>query len=581
MKTKLICLFCLLLNSFVLLSQENYKELCDGKSADVNVWNRQKQNIGISWGDTNIRYSKIDVPKLQICFNQKLRGWKGEKLNALFLVWNKSEDCCITVETTDLSRKGSSISKENISVGFVRYVMTDEFAKEGKTSCGFRDKTEWDSSLVADVIDIRKDFILQKHCVTPVWVSINIPHDIISGEYSGAFIVNVNGKELKRLGLQIQVLDSELPSPSQWNFHLDLWQNPYSVARYYNVDIWGKKHFEVMRPIMKALADAGQKVITTSIMHKPWNGQTYDYFESMVTWRKKLDGTWSFGFDIFDKWVEFMISLGIDKQINCYSMVPWNYSFKYFDERTNSMKYVKTKPGDKEYDELWFAFLVDFAKHLKAKGWFSKTCLAMDERPLPIMKTVVDLIRRADKDFKIALAGLYYEDIEPELYDYCISTDQELPEKVIQRRSKNNLVTTFYTYCADYKPNTFTFSDPAEATWIPLYAAKLGVDGYLRWAYNSWGENPLQDSRFRQWSAGDTFLVYPGFRSSVRFEKMIEGIQQYEKLQILKKENKVKKSVMRKLEDYINSLSIQNLLEEGRASSDIHKITNLLNDASF
>lgn len=581
MKTKLICLFCLLLNSFVLLSQENYKELCDGKSADVNVWNRQKQNIGISWGDTNIRYSKIDVPKLQICFNQKLRGWKGEKLNALFLVWNKSEDCCITVETTDLSRKGSSISKENISVGFVRYVMTDEFAKEGKTSCGFRDKTEWDSSLVADVIDIRKDFILQKHCVTPVWVSINIPHDIISGEYSGAFIVNVNGKELKRLGLQIQVLDSELPSPSQWNFHLDLWQNPYSVARYYNVDIWGKKHFEVMRPIMKALADAGQKVITTSIMHKPWNGQTYDYFESMVTWRKKLDGTWSFGFDIFDKWVEFMMSLGIDKQINCYSMVPWNYSFKYFDERTNSMKYVKTKPGDKEYDELWFAFLVDFAKHLKAKGWFSKTCLAMDERPLPIMKTVVDLIRRADKDFKIALAGLYYEDIEPELYDYCISTDQELPEKVIQRRSKNNLVTTFYTYCADYKPNTFTFSDPAEATWIPLYAAKLGVDGYLRWAYNSWGENPLQDSRFRQWSAGDTFLVYPGFRSSVRFEKMIEGIQQYEKLQILKKENKVKESVMRKLEDCINSLSIQNLLEEGRASSDIHKIMSLLNDAPF
>lgn len=581
MKTKLICLFCLLLNSFVLLSQENYKELCDGKSADVNVWNRQKQNIGVSWGDTNIRYSKIDVPKLQICFNQKLRGWKGEKLNALFLVWNKSEDCCITVETTDLSRKGSSISKENISVGFVRYVMTDEFAKEGKTSCGFRDKTEWDSSLVADVIDIRKDFILQKHCVTPVWVSINIPHDIISGEYSGAFIVNVNGKELKRLGLQIQVLDSELPSPSQWNFHLDLWQNPYSVARYYNVDIWGKKHFEVMRPIMKALADAGQKVITTSIMHKPWNGQTYDYFESMVTWRKKLDGTWSFGFDIFDKWVEFMMSLGIDKQINCYSMVPWNYSFKYFDERTNSMKYVKTKPGDKEYDELWFAFLVDFAKHLKAKGWFSKTCLAMDERPLSIMKTVVDLIRRADKDFKIALVGLYYEDIEPELYDYCISTDQELPEKVIQRRSKNNLVTTFYTYCADYKPNTFTFSDPAEATWIPLYAAKLGVDGYLRWAYNSWGENPLQDSRFRQWSAGDTFLVYPGFRSSVRFEKMIEGIQQYEKLQILKKENKVKESVMRKLEDCINSLSIQNLLEEGRASSDIHKIMSLLNDASF
>lgn len=52
----------------------------------------------------------------------------------------------------------------------------------------------------------------------------------------------------------------------------------------------------------------------------------------------------------------------------------------------------------------------------------------MDERPLPIMKTVLDLIRKADKEFKVALAGLYYEEIEPELYDYCISTDQVLPK---------------------------------------------------------------------------------------------------------------------------------------------------------
>lgn len=31
-----------------------------------------------------------------------------------------------------------------------------------------------------------------------------------------------------------------------------------------------------MRPLMKLYADAGGKVITASIMHKPWNGQTYD-----------------------------------------------------------------------------------------------------------------------------------------------------------------------------------------------------------------------------------------------------------------------------------------------------------------
>ena len=69
-----------------------------------------------------------------------------------------------------------------------------------------------------------------------------------------------------------------------------------------------------MRPDMQNYVDAGGKVITASIMHKPWNGQTYDPFESMVTWLKKADGTWYFDYTVFDKWVEYMMSLGVKKQ---------------------------------------------------------------------------------------------------------------------------------------------------------------------------------------------------------------------------------------------------------------------------
>ena len=57
----------------------------------------------------------------------------------------------------------------------------------------------------------------------------------------------------------------------------------------------------------------------------------------------------------------------------------------------------------------------------------------------------------------------------------------------------------------------------------------------MRWAYNSWTKNPLQDSRFRTWAAGDCYMVYPN-SSSVRFERLIEGIQYVEKIKILRKE---------------------------------------------
>jgi hypothetical protein len=67
------------------------------------------------------------------------------------------------------------------------------------------------------------------------------------------------------------------------------------------------------------------------------------------------------------------------------------------------------------------------------------------------------------------------------------------------------------------------------------HAVAGGYDGYLRWAYNSWTKDPLHDSRFRSWAAGDCYLVYPG-SSSIRMERLVEGIQDAEKIRILRKE---------------------------------------------
>ena len=131
--------------------------------------------------------------------------------------------------------------------------------------------------------------------------------------------------------------ENVLPEPKDWHFHLDLWQNPYAVARYHGVELWSEEHFEVMRPLMTLLAEAGQKVITTTLIPKPWGGQTYDHFESMVKWIKKDDGTWDYDFSIFDKWVEFMMECGVTAQINCYSIVPWSLRFQYYDEASDSM----------------------------------------------------------------------------------------------------------------------------------------------------------------------------------------------------------------------------------------------------
>ena len=515
-----------------------YEELPNPVATDASKWTKVTNPI-IAWGSTDVRYNKELPASVTPVAIMNLTAWMGEKVSAQLVISTNRDLKNVSVEVSDILAKNYKISKWNTERGFVRYVMTDELNKDGKGGCGRRpNKADWDSTLVADVIDhVTPALDIKANTTQPVWVSVKVPREnIIKGMYRGTVTIKEDGMVLKELPLVVNVKNRVLPAPKDWAFHLDLWQNPYAVSRYYNVEPFSQEHFDLMRPIMKRYADAGGKVITASIMHKPWNGQTFDPFESMVTWMKKADGTWWFDYTVFDKWVEFMMSLGIKKEINCYSMVPWRLSFQYFDQASNQFKYFTGKPGEPAYEEFWMRMLKSFAQHLKEKGWFEITHIAMDERGLKDMLATIEVVRKADPDFKLSLAGSHHKELLEPLNDYCVTMAETFsPEEIAVRRAKG-MTTTYYTCCAEARPNTFTFSPPAEAEYLGWFASKAGVDGYLRWALNSWVEKPLHDSRFTNWAAGDTYILYPDARTSIRFERLIEGIQAYEKIRILRTE---------------------------------------------
>ena len=558
---------------------ETYQELPDPSSPSDKDW-AAVTNPQISWGTIDTRYAKHRLPQLKKQQLTVLKGWRGERVNAQAVVWTGTEVKDLNFSFTDFKdKKGNSLSDEAFKAGFIRYVMTDELNKDGRGACGHRQAVDYDSLLVADPIDTNlKSMSVPARTVQPIWVQCWIPQSATPGTYKGALLVKDGSRLLQQLNLEILVSSRELPAPSEWAYHLDLWQSPFAVARYYQVPLWSQEHLDAMRPLMKMLADAGQKIITATLTHKPWNGQTEDYFETMVTWMKRADGTWAFDYTVFDRWVEFMMSVGIDQQINCYSMVPWELSFQYFDQATNSLKFVKTAPGEPAYEEMWVAMLTSFSKHLREKGWFDICAIAMDERPMDVMQKTLKVIRKADPEFKVSLAGNYHAEIEPDLYDYCITIGQNFPEEVRLRRAAENKRTTYYTCCTEAHPNTFTFSDPAEAAWMSFYSSKKHLDGYLRWAYNSWPLEPLLDSRFRTWAAGDTYLVYPGARSCIRFERLIEGIQAHEKITILRQEfeKKGNKAGLKKIEKMLAPFKLGDM-PEIPAAVTVNRANQILN----
>lgn len=561
----------------------DYTELSDTKPHDSDaVWDKLPVAPQISWGSIDIRYNKRSIPQITKSARWQGKAWKGERVNAQALVWTKTDLTGATITVSDLKNGSNTIPSSAIKTNFVRYVMTDELSKDGTTGCGHRpDPAEWDSSIVADALDIIKVRDIQARTIQPVWMNVWIPSDAKTGKYRGTLTVSGNNFQPMNLQVEVEVMDHVLPAPEDWVFHLDLWQNPYAVAHHYQVPLWSKEHFDAMRPIMKILADAGQKGITCSIMHKPWAGQTYNHFDSMIGRTKRIDGSWTYDYTVFDKWVEYMMNdIGITKYIYCYTMIPWALSFDYYDQATNRIQFVEAKPGEAAYTEYWESFLKDFSKHLRRKGWFDKVTIAMDERGEEAMKEAIKVIRTSDPDFKISVAGYYHESIQHELHDLTIGFGHSFPEDVRETRRKAGQISNVYTCCAEARPNTFTFSPPAEASWLGWHAMAGDYDGYLRWAYNSWTEDPLRDSRFHTWAGGDCYLVYPGARSSIRMERLIEGIQDYEKIRILREifTTKGDKGKLKRLNDAVSKFTAESITSTNAADmvNEGRKVLNSL-----
>ena len=498
-------------------------------------WSVVPTGIQASIGTIDKRYIQHEVPEITKSTNWIGSAWKGERTSAQIILWSKDSVPSVELKLSDFkTESGVSISSSNTQTRFVRYVLTDEFAE----GCGHRKPEDYAVSLSADVLDNIDCMNIDAETARPVWITIDVPADAVAGKYSANLELYANGKKKETFTLNLNVVDKTLPHYTEWAFHLDLWQNPYAVARTEGVEPWSDAHWKALKPVMQMLASSGQKVITTTLNKRPWNGQTEDPFDTMIEWKKKTDGTWDYDYTVFDNWVEFMMDLGITKQINCYSMVPWGNILFYFDETTNQEVKVAAAPGTKEYEDLWKPFLTDFTEHLKQKGWENKTLIAMDERSPEEMKAMLSLLKETTPTLGVALADNHksYKLYPDALVDLCVVQGAIVEPEDRAYRAEKNYVTTWYVCCGQVFPNIFTFSAPAEATFIGWYTMAADFDGFLRWAYNSYTKDALVDSRFRTWPAGDTYAVYPGARSSIRFERLMEGIQDAEKIRIIRAE---------------------------------------------
>lgn len=484
-------------------------------------WNEVSQGLHGAVASLDHRYTQKDVPELDESMKTLcLIGWRGERVAGQIVVWSGAE-------MAQLRASAETIAGAQPTINFIGFV-------HGSKGAPY-------NGLYADILDTATEVQVQAESTQSVWYSLDIPSNAPMGMYKSRVTIRAAGMSPVEIEIELEVIAMTLPPATEWDFHLDLWQHPWAIARTHRVEAFSEEFYAIAKPLYKRLADAGQKCLTIPINDRPWNQQTFDAYATMIDWIKQPDGSWCYDYSRFDEYVAFGEACGIASQINCYSMVPFKvYKFYYIDGATGDRLDLVVQPGTKEYADFWVPFLKDFTRHLRECGRLEKTCIAMDERPIEDLQGVINLVKEHAPELKIVLAAdQNLEAVAPDTYDYsfnfCIG--EHIDKSVTVPRKELGKKTTFYVCCGPNRPNTFSFSPPAESVWLNWHAAYKQYDGFLRWAYAHWNEDPLATTDWGDgWPAGDCFLVYPGNRSSIRFERLREGIQDYEKITRLRTE---------------------------------------------
>lgn len=399
-----------------------------------------------------------------------------------------------------------------------------------------------------------------------VWIEFESDRNTPAGEYDAEIKVYYSSygedeREVASFKIATKVYDVTLDDSRNWKFHLDLWQHHCNLARHSDVRLWSDEHFELMKPYAKSMADLGQKAVSVVVSEIPWGGQLCEYdhryggnmFEySCVIVKKKADGSFEYDFSKMQRIIDTYAEAGVDKVIEVFGLVnlwgvkgyptgkpideyPENIKIRYLDESDGTQKYLRR-------GEDIIAYVKAIEKYFIDTNQIDKVRIAADEPAAPERyRKSLDMLKSIAPSFRGSCAinhaefiGQFYDRID-DFVPYLGCTVKEY-DRLQEYKSTYPEKTFLWYVCCDrnMKPNTFISSNPIESRVIGLMTAFLGFDGFARWSYTIWPEDPRKDVRHSAFEAGDTCFIYPGYNGkpllSLRYKNLQRGIADFELL---------------------------------------------------
>ena len=442
-------------------------------------------------------------------------------------------------------------------------------APEVSVECKIIGKLPDDAGVETADIILNQDYIELERSFMAVGQQVMILCNVLKEAKAGKYTVTIRvyssrgfaaEKLIKTYELPLHVFDYTMPDTKDYRFHLDLWQHNANIARKHDVRLYSDEHFEVIENYVKTLGALGQKAVTVIASEIPWSGQNVhkvtnyptDMYEYNIIRVTKKDGKFEYDYSAMQRYIDLCFANGIDREIEVFGLIniwndPVNGYGKVYEDDPDAVRirYYDADEGIFRYmdsNEQIADYVAALERYFMDTDQLKYVQIVADE-PADVEKyrNSLNRLHAAAPNFVYKVAINHIEFIE-EFGDYIsdivptINFAADKAEYLSKRAKSGKGRTCLYVCCSPDYPNTFLSSPAYESEVIGMFIHKIGLDGFLRWNYTVWPENPRERLSFRapSWKAGDTNFVYPAHNGkvllSLRWYNLKRAVEDYELL---------------------------------------------------
>ncbi|MCC7498906.1 MAG: DUF4091 domain-containing protein [Bryobacterales bacterium] len=415
-------------------------------------------------------------------------------------------------------------------------------------------------------------YTLFAHRTEAIWITAFAPASTAPGLYSGKITFENEGRQLAAESFTIRVTSATVPATQTLKVTNWLSLSAANLARFYKLDGEDAHYWQLLANIARLMADHKQNVILTPV-------------RALAT-PSIQNGKIIYDFSRLDRWVQLFDAAGIHTIEGSHLLgrlggydTPMCIPADVIENGQIVSKSLAT--DDPRAAEHLNNFLPALYTHIRRKGWQNRYLQHIHDEPhgnetavyrryaalirknLPGIPTLDAISLDRDTSFLDGMVDVWV----PILGSFDTRMDQ------IRAHTAQGGQCWFYTciYPQGRYLNRFTDLPLLKTRLLHWFNYRHNLTGFLHWGGNYWTQSPFDNVQpvinegTTLLPAGDNAIIYPSpdnytALSSVRLEAMRDGLEDYELLAALARQNPEKarqlaQTAIPNFTDYVRDVS--------------------------